>query len=129
MSEISKAEQLVSDLERRVTLMELGSASVDSRKASDNEEMRGFKLNILTKLKTIRDKLVSEGGDPEQLKKERDEALAENIKMKKEMEKQAYRIKHLIKELSLEEAMHKLIRLEQQMIETGNLVSLDSLVN
>lgn len=100
MSDLTGAETHLSDLERRVALMELGSTGTT---AVDDGEMRAFKLNILSKAKMIRDKLVSEGGDPAQLRKERDEVLAENAKLKKEMEKQAYRIRHLLKGLEVAE--------------------------
>jgi hypothetical protein len=44
--------------------------------------------------------LNSEGGDITEVKKQRDEAVQENIKLKKEMERMNYRINHLVKELN-----------------------------
>ena len=52
----------------------------------------------------IRDKISAEGGDGMALRKERDAALAENERMKKEIEKLNYRVNHLIKELNAVES-------------------------
>ena len=60
-------------------------------------------LLYVGKLKVIRDKIIAEGGDGTALQKERDAALAENERMKKEIEKLNYRVSHLIKELNAAE--------------------------
>ena len=82
--ELSKAEQHLSDLERRISLIE-AAEPIGSSSNSDETELTAFKRNIVKKLKIIRDQLVSEGGDPVQLLRERDSTLAENEKLKKEV--------------------------------------------
>ena len=64
---------------------------------------RSLFLLYVGKLKVIRDKIIAEGGDGTALQKERDAALAENERMKKEIEKLNYRVSHLIKELNAAE--------------------------
>ena len=46
-----------------------------------------------------RSRLVGDDGDIAEVRKSRDNALAENLKMKKEIEKLNYRIRHLLKEM------------------------------
>ena len=71
-----------------------------------NSHTHGFFLLIhhVGKLKVVRDKITAEGGDGTALRKERDAALVENEKMKKEIEKLNYRVNHLIKELNAAES-------------------------
>lgn len=67
------------------------------------EAVRSYQKQILEKLLVVREKVSEEVGDYSKLKDERDTLLAENIKLKKESDRQNYRIQHLIKALNAEE--------------------------
>mmetsp|Transcript_28081 Transcript_28081/g.36798 ORF Transcript_28081/g.36798 Transcript_28081/m.36798 type:complete len:111 (+) Transcript_28081:71-403(+) len=69
---------------------------------SVKEAVRNVQGEMLLKLRSLRDSMKSEGNDLEKVKEQRDQALAENAELKKDIEKLNYRIKHLIR--SLEEA-------------------------
>ena len=125
---VASAEKRLEALERRMSLLLEGGGGVTEEDSS--VEMNGFKTMILGrcgtscfidtsfrtlidyffehsiqgKLKLIRDKISAEGGDGMALRKERDAALAENERMKKEIEKLNYRVNHLIKELNAVES-------------------------
>lgn len=62
-----------------------------------------YKLQILTKLKSVRDKLVSEDSDIISIRNERDLALQQVATLKKENDRLNYRVRHLIKSLEEEE--------------------------
>lgn len=62
-----------------------------------------YQKQILGKLKAIRDALVAEGGDVATIRRERDEARAENAALKKDVERLNYRVRHLVKALNEEE--------------------------
>ena len=47
--------------------------------------------------------MTADGGDLGQIKEERDNLQAENLKLKKEAEKLNYRVKHLVKALTAAE--------------------------
>ena len=125
---VASAEKRLEALERRMSLLLEGGSGATEEDSS--AEMNGFKTMILGrcvtsclidtsfytligyffeyciqgKLKLIRDKISAEGGDGMALRKERDAALAENERMKKEIEKLNYRVNHLIKELNAAES-------------------------
>jgi regulator of replication initiation timing len=58
---------------------------------------------MLTKLKNVREALIAEIGDVAKIKEEKDAAIAENEKLRKEVSKLNYRIDILIGSLEEEE--------------------------
>ena len=60
MSDLDRTEKVLTDLERRVSLIESGTSS--STGFDESGELRAFKINILGKVRAIRDQL--EGGNP-----------------------------------------------------------------
>jgi chromosome segregation ATPase len=101
MSSLSGAENRMQSIEERLVALE-SSAPVDNSSAVE-AAVRAYQAQILGKLKDIRHTLVSEGGDVVTIKSERDAAVAENVKLKKEIERLNYRVRHLIKALEEEE--------------------------
>ena len=87
-----------------MTLLEAGVGASGDTSNEAEAEMEGFKRQILSKLYVIRDRLATEGGDPEELKKERDAVKQENAILRAEIERLNYRVRHLIKELNTAEA-------------------------
>ena len=105
---ITAVEEQMGLLEERLKKMELSGnkqASGDSDSSAAVEKaLQTYKVQMLTKLKAIRDQIANEGGDVAVVRKERDAALVENAKMKVEIERMNYRINHLVRALSEEEA-------------------------
>lgn len=104
---ITAVEEQMGALEERLKKMELNSSSkagggADS--AAVEKALQTYQVQMLAKLKAIRDQIANEGGDATVVRKERDVALAENAKMKVEIERMNYRINHLVRALSEEEA-------------------------
>ena len=66
--------------------------------------LRNYQLQVLQKLKLIRESLVNEIGDVAKITEEHKVAVEENVNLKKEIEKLNYRIHILIKSLNEEEA-------------------------
>ncbi|DBA02585.1 TPA: hypothetical protein N0F65_011957 [Lagenidium giganteum] len=58
-------------------------------------ELREYQLQILARLRDIRDTMAKEGSSVEQLRKERDEARAERDALQKQVTKLNYRVHHL----------------------------------
>jgi hypothetical protein len=104
MAEIAAAEERMSSIENRILGLEANKSSADSSEVA--EALQEYQKQMLIKLKVVRDKLneTSSGGDINQVKKERDEAVAQTKLDKKEIEKLNYRVQHLIKSLNAEEA-------------------------
>jgi len=102
---ISEAENRMNQIERRITLLESGGASDESSNDFGEQALKKYQLDLLVRLKAIREKITVEG-DLDSIRKERDVALDENIKMRKEIEKLNYRVKHLVKALNEEESKH-----------------------
>jgi hypothetical protein len=66
-----------------------------------------YKLQMLAKLRMVRETLIAEGGDIQTMRIERDQAIKENLSLKKENERLNYRVRHLIKALNEEENKRK----------------------
>lgn len=75
--------------------------------AEVNKILAQYQLQLLVRLKDIRNAMEASGGDVVSITAERDAAVAENVRLKKEMERMNYRISHLVKELSAEEAKNQ----------------------
>lgn len=106
MSEISAAEARMLSIEKRIL-------SIESTKAAENnssdiqQALAEYQQQILMKLKAVRDQFSAEGGDVSVIKRERDDAITENVALKKEVEKLNYRVQHLIKALNKAEEASK----------------------
>jgi len=66
-----------------------------------------YQKQVLTKLKGIRETLVSEIGNVSEIKESREVAVSENAELKKEVERLKYRIQILVKSLEEEEAKNR----------------------
>lgn len=104
MGDLASAENKLASLEQRIANLELS----DSPNANANSEavdaaIQQYQLQVLARLKEIRDAMKVEGGDISSVRKERDTAVEENKLLKKEVERLQYRVKHLIKSLEEEE--------------------------
>uniref|UniRef100_K3WDX7 Uncharacterized protein n=1 Tax=Globisporangium ultimum (strain ATCC 200006 / CBS 805.95 / DAOM BR144) TaxID=431595 RepID=K3WDX7_GLOUD len=58
-------------------------------------ELREYQLQVLARLRQIRDTMNQEGSSLEQLRKERDDARSEAEALKKQVAKLNYRVQHL----------------------------------
>lgn len=76
------------------------------------DAVRNYQKQLLVKLLSVREKVSEEVGDYAKIKEERDSLLTENVKLKKEAERQNYRIQHLVKALIAEEEKHNLSQLQ-----------------
>jgi hypothetical protein len=63
-----------------------------------------YQAQMLVRLKEVRDALRDDDGDVVTIRTERDEAKNEAAQLRKENERLAYRVNHLIKALNEEEA-------------------------
>ncbi len=97
----------MSQLEQRLKNIEVINSSKAANPLIVEQALHSYQSQVLSKLKEIRSAIVEEGGDIGKVKEERDKALAENEKMKKEIERNNYRIRHLIKALELAESQLK----------------------
>eukprot|EP01031_Cornospumella_fuschlensis_P041143 gene41143-50194_t len=106
MSELLAAENRMSTLEARIAELEKSAvaSSGETSQAEVELAIKKYQYQMLGKLKSIKEALVSEGGDSSTLRRERDEARAENAALKKEIERLNYRVRHLVKALNDEEA-------------------------
>mmetsp|Transcript_28678 Transcript_28678/g.48397 ORF Transcript_28678/g.48397 Transcript_28678/m.48397 type:complete len:98 (-) Transcript_28678:87-380(-) len=96
-------EEKLSSLELRVQAVEKGQG------LSHETEMalKAYQQQTVSKLMKVRDLLLSpDSADAKQVTQERDAALEENKKLKKEIEKLNYRVKHLTRSLEAEEKKH-----------------------
>jgi hypothetical protein len=104
--ELTAAENRMSSLEAKLLALEGSAVSGGSNEAVENA-LKAYQLTMAQKLRAIRDAMIAENGSSESLSKvisERDGALAENAKLKKEIERLNYRVNHLVKALNAEEA-------------------------
>ena len=103
MATLEEAKAMIEKLEERLNAVEERSASslTENKGAVDNEALKAYQRKMLVRLIEIRDALGD--GDSEAMKKERDEARAENVRLNKELGFANYRIKHLIRELNKSE--------------------------
>jgi hypothetical protein len=99
MAALIEASNRISTIEQRLSQLEINTPV--SEKTSDVENaVQEYQKIVLSKLKNIRQELVSDEGSNngsssiivDAIKKERDDALIENSLMTKEIEKLNYRI-------------------------------------
>lgn len=102
MSSLSCAEDRMKTIEERLVALESTTPAGDNSAAVE-AAVRAYQSQILGKLKDVRNALMSEGGDVVTIKAERDAAVAENAKLRKEIERLNYRVRHLVKALEEEE--------------------------
>lgn len=105
-NELKAAEERMNAIERKIANIESISVAATSSAAVE-DSLREYQVQMLKRLKGVRDTFQSEGGDLATIKQERDMAVSENIVLKKDLEKANYRIRHLIKALEVEEAKNK----------------------
>ena len=93
-------ESQVHALENRLKALEITNISA----ANNSNELKEFQLHILSRLREIKSKLLSENGNGESNNttnsgkpEEYNQLIAENQKLKKENEKLNYRIAILVK--------------------------------
>ena len=98
------AEQRLHELESRLIAVERVGAAATQGDADDGA-VQAYQAVVLDRLKSIRHALLEEVGDIAAIRRERDEAVALNVKMEADLAKQNYRIAHLIK--ALNEAQQK----------------------
>ena len=125
MTTIEEAEKRMSQIESKILQLESSSPSTTDASAA----LQNYQKQMLDRLKVVRETLVQEvefyllfsfglmewldsfvtfhaaqGGDIAKITQERDAALEENAKLKKEMDRLQYRVQHLIKALNAEES-------------------------
>jgi hypothetical protein len=105
MSELKVAEERMQSIEERLAAVE--ALNTTSTSAADSQALLQYQKQILAKLTAVRDQMKMEGGDITTIKRERDEAVAQNAIYKKEIDKLNYRVNHLIKALNAEEAKNQ----------------------
>ncbi|CAN0172414.1 unnamed protein product [Ectocarpus fasciculatus] len=93
------AEQRLVDLEKRILSVE-AVESTASKENADDSALQAYQTIVLNKLKSIRSAMLSEVGDIDAVRSERDSAVAQNRKLEAELARQNYRIAHLIKALT-----------------------------
>lgn len=93
----------ISMIEKQITALQ-ASAVVQNDLQIAEAAVQTYQAQLLPRLKEVRAALEQEGGDIVSVKRERDAAIEENKKLKKEMQRMEYRIKHLVKSLNEEEA-------------------------
>jgi chromosome segregation ATPase len=103
MSTVDDAKDMISKLEGRLDAVEAKNASSSGagNGVADQEALRVYQAKLLARLKEIRSTIGD--GDAGAIKKERDDALAENARLQKELERAHYRINHILKELNKSE--------------------------
>jgi hypothetical protein len=101
MSEIQEAEARMMSIEQRLLAVE-ATKTTGASSSEVEQALNSYQQQVLVKLQAIRSKIVEEG-DVSAIKKQKDDAIAENALLKKEIEKQNYRIQHLIKALNAAE--------------------------
>lgn len=104
--ELAIAANRMAAIESKLNELEAANASGGSNEAVENA-LKTYQAGLADKLRNIRDAMIAEAGSTESLSKviaDRDNALAENAKLKKEIERLNYRVNHLIKALNAEEA-------------------------
>lgn len=99
-------EKKLAELESRLGSVESQTSAQEERKRADREVLAQYQSQLLPKLISIREKIMSENGNIDEIKEQRDAALSENIALKKEIEKLNYRVAHLVKALNEEEQKH-----------------------
>lgn len=93
-------EAQISTLEKRIEAVENGQGFSHETELA----LRAYQSQTVEKLKVVRDLLLSaDSADSTQVTQERDTALEENKKLKKEIDRLNYRVKHLVKALDEEE--------------------------
>lgn len=105
---LAAAVDRMSIIEKQIAALEADTTLPASAGQNDLQiaeaAVHAYQAQLLPRLKEIRAALGQEGGDIVSVKRERDVAIEENKKLKKEMERMEYRIKHLVKSLNEEEA-------------------------
>lgn len=101
----SEAESRMSVIEDKLSAFEAsrGNKTDQINTAASSEMLHEYQVQLLSRLRSVRDALVADGGDIGLIKEERDNLQAENLKLKKEAEKLNYRVNHLVKELKAAE--------------------------
>jgi uncharacterized coiled-coil protein SlyX len=100
-------EKKLTEIESRLGSLENQTSHQEERKRGDREVLAQYQSQLLPKLISIREKILSENGNIDEIKGQRDAAVSENIALKKEIEKLNYRITHLVKSLNEEEQKHR----------------------
>jgi ubiquinone biosynthesis protein UbiJ len=106
--DLTTAENRMTSIEAKLMSLERSTVGDGSNEAIE-KALRTYQISMVQKLKGIRDAIVAEAGSSESVSNvitERDAALAENAKLKKEIERLNYRVNHLVKALNAEEAKH-----------------------
>lgn len=100
MSTVEEAKDMIAKLEGRLDAVEAKNVSSSSsgKGVADQGALRAYQAKLLVRLKEIRSSIGD--GDAGAIKKERDEALAENARLQKELDRANYRCHHLVKELT-----------------------------
>ncbi len=93
------------------------TANVGDMSTSVKQALAAYQAQILPRLLEIRAAIVSGGGDVATIRAERDAAVAENIKLKRDGERMQYRIQHLIKELNTLDGMEVMHRGNSKSVE------------
>ena len=91
----------VEELETRLATLE----SKQGRLGTDDGVLL-YQAQTVEKLKAIRDLMTSDSSGSNDVKRERDEAIARNKELEKEIERLKYRVNHLVKALNNEEQKH-----------------------
>ena len=108
MSELSIAEKRMAALEEKLLSLETAALNVSSE-AGVEEALRKYQISMLSRLKVLREMMISEAGSSESLREvteDRDRLAAENAQLKKDNDRLLYRVNHLVKALNAEEAKH-----------------------
>jgi hypothetical protein len=108
MSEFNVATEKMSSLEERIAMLEkIADFNIEHPVIQSNsnfeELLLNYQVQMLGKLKAIREGLAAEGGDVGTIRAERDSLREANNALKKENERLNYRVRHLVKALNEEE--------------------------
>jgi peptidoglycan hydrolase CwlO-like protein len=106
-ADLTSAENKLASLEKRIANLEISGASSGGEAAE--AAVRQYQVQVLARLKEIRDAMTSEGGDVTTIRNERDSTVEENKRLKKEFERLQYRVTHLVKSLEEEERKNEKI--------------------
>jgi hypothetical protein len=98
-AKVTDAEIRVSALEKRMLLLEQ-SHEYAVTSTTGSELLNEYQVEVLRKLKQVRDAVLQDLGDIDEMKRQRDEAVALNTQLNREVEQMQYRIKHLIRSLN-----------------------------
>ena len=105
-AKIAEAESRVSALEDRMLNLEQAHEYA-TKSSAGSDLLLQYQIEVLEKLKHVRETVLQDLGDIDNIKQQRDDAVALNTRLTKEVEQMQYRIKHLIRALNEAQAQNR----------------------